>query len=160
MTCGSIGTLPQAMTGLHLAADRPQQDLAGALRGLVGVDMRIGAVAGDHRRVVDHRRRRGWRACRGDRDRRLRIDRADAAQEFALAVLQALGDHRAVQVEHDAVEAALRDGLADAVGDVLEGRVLDRARSAARRRRSAARSRPSRARRDRDRRRAPTRCPR
>ena len=55
MTCGSIGTLPQAITGLHLAAHRPQQDLAGALGGVVGVDMRVGAVAGDDRRVVDDR---------------------------------------------------------------------------------------------------------
>ena len=37
----------------------------------------------------------------------VRVDRADAAQQFALAVLEALGDHRAVQIEHDAVKAAL-----------------------------------------------------
>ena len=68
-------------------------------------------------------------------------------------------DHRAVQVEQDAVEPALSATASQiCVGDVLEGRVVDRARRRARRRRSAARPRPSRARRCRDRRRAPTRC--
>ena len=37
-----------------------------------------------------------------------------------------LGDHRTVQIEHDAVEPAARRGLADRVGDVRVGRILDR----------------------------------
>ena len=52
---------------------------------------------------------------------------ARSREELALAVLEALGDHRAVQIEHDAVEAAARHRLADRVGDVLVGGVLDRA---------------------------------
>ena len=49
-----------------------------------------------------------------------------AAQQLALAVLQALGNHRAVQIEHDAVKAALRHRLADRVSNVREGGILDR----------------------------------
>ena len=44
---------------------------------------------------------------------------------LAFAVLQALGDHGAVQVEQDRI-AALGDRIADALGDVLERLVLDR----------------------------------
>src|SRR5204862_6281077 len=63
-----------------------------------------------------------------DRNRGLRVDRADAAQQFALAVLEALGDHRAVQIEEHAVIAAFRDGVANDVRYVLVSGVLDRAR--------------------------------
>ena len=129
----------------HLAAHRLHEDFAGALGGVVGVDMRVGAVAGDDRRVGDHRLVEVGVHVVGDRDRGFRVDRADAAQQFALAVFEALGDHRAVQVEHDAVEAAFGDGVADDPGDVLVGGVIDRAATAARRRRSAGRfRRPSR----------------
>ena len=89
--------------------------------------MRVGAVAGDDRRVVDDRVVEVGVHVERHGDRRVGIDRADAAQEFALAVLEALGHHRAVQVEHDAVETALSDGVADDAGDVLEGGILDRA---------------------------------
>jgi hypothetical protein len=115
-----------------LAAHRREQDLAGALGGVVGVDMRVGAIAGHHRRVVDDRVVEVGVHVERHRDRRRRVDRADAAQQFPLTVFQALGDHRAVQIEHDAVIAAglapLGDRLADHAGHVLEGRVIDRPR--------------------------------
>src|SRR5207248_9220376 len=48
------------------------------------------------------------------------------SEKLALAVLEALGDHRAVQVEHNAVETAARGRLTDRVGDVRVGGVVDR----------------------------------
>jgi hypothetical protein len=111
----------------YLAAHGPQQDLAGAPGGVVGVDMGIGAIAGDDRRVRDHRVVKVGVHVVGDGDRGPGVDRADAAQQFALAVFEAVGDHRAVQVEHDAVEPALANRLADHAGDVFVGGVLDRA---------------------------------
>ena len=61
---------------LHLAADRAQQDLTGEPGGLVGVDVRIGPVAGHDGRIGDdlvieigvHIERYG--------DRRVGVDRA------------------------------------------------------------------------------------
>ena len=81
---------------------------AGAQAGLVDVDVRIGLVAGEHGRVVDHRRDRGWRACRAPRRSAARRERADAREQRAFAVVVALGDHRAVEVEQDGVAAAGR----------------------------------------------------
>ena len=112
----------------HLTAHRPQQDLAGALRGVVGVDMRVGAVAGDDRRILDHRVVKIGVHVERDRNRGLRVDRADAAQQLALAVLEAFGDHRAMQIEEHTVIAAFRDGVANDVCYVLVSGVLDRAR--------------------------------
>ena len=47
-----------------------------------------------------------WKSS-ADRDRHVGRDRADAAQQLAFAVVEVLGDHRAVQGEEDRV-AALR----------------------------------------------------
>ncbi len=131
-----VGALPHDM-GQHrhiaprhhrpyLAADRAQQDFARKLGGFVGVDVRIGAVSGDHGRIGDdliveigvHIERHG--------DRGLGVDRAQPFEKLALAILQAFGDHGAVQIEHDAVEAAAGHRFADRVGDVGIGGVLDR----------------------------------
>ena len=57
---------------------------------------------------------------------------ADAAQQLTFAVVVGLGDHRAVQVEQHRV-AALGYRGADAVGDGLEGGVIDRPAGAGRR---------------------------
>ena len=110
-----------------LAADRPQQDFAGEPRRLVSVDMRIGAVAGNHRRVGDDLVIKIGVHVERDRDRGHRVDRAQPLQELSLAILQALRDHGAVQVEHDAVEPALCRRGADPLGDLGIGGVLDRA---------------------------------
>jgi hypothetical protein len=129
-----IGALPHDMRQhwhiaprhdrLHLAADRAQQNLAGEPSSLVRVDMRIGAVAGHDRRIRDNLVIEVGVHIERDGDRRLRIDRAQPFQELPLAVLEALGDHRAVQIEHDAVEPAARDRLANRVGNVHIGIVL------------------------------------
>ena len=88
--------------------------------------MRVGAVAGDDCGVVDDRVVEVCVHVERHGDRGVGIDRADAAQELALAVLETLGHHRTVQVEHDAVETAPCDGVADNAGHVLEGGILDR----------------------------------
>ena len=110
-----------------LAANCAQQDLAGEHCSLVGVDVRVGAIAGHHRRIgndlVVEIGVHVERYC----DRGLRVDRAQPPQELPLSVLEALGDHRTVQVQHDPVEPAASHRLADRVCNVLVGRVLDRA---------------------------------
>jgi hypothetical protein len=110
----------------RLAAHRLEQDFAGPLGGVVSVDMRVGAVTGHHRRVVDDRVVQVGMHVERHGDRRRGIDGANAAQQLAFTVLTAFGHHRAVQVEHDAVIAALCHGIADHAGDVLEGGIVDR----------------------------------
>ena len=91
------------------------------------VDMRIGVIAGDHGRmthdvVVDigvH--------VEGYADRRDGIDGTDAPQQFALTVFMRSGDHRAMQIEQDAVPAALAHGGQDGRHDLLIGVVFNRA---------------------------------
>ena len=111
----------------HLAAHRPQQDLAGEPGRLIGVDMRIGTVAGDDRRVGDDIVIEVRVHIERDRDRRFGRDCPQPLQELALAVFKALRHHRAMQVEQDAVEPALFGRGADRIGDVGIGRLLDRA---------------------------------
>src|SRR5438477_507145 len=53
---------------------------------------------------------------------------AASAPSPALAVFEALGDHRAMQVEEHAVIATLLYGITDHADDMLEGGILDRAR--------------------------------
>jgi hypothetical protein len=111
----------------HLAPDRGKQHARGPLAGLAHVDVRIGVVAGHDRRqahdvVVDV----GVHVER-DADRRARVDGADAPQQLALAVLVRARDHRAVQVEQDAVPAAGAHRIDDAARDRLERVVVDRA---------------------------------
>ena len=86
----------------HLAAHHAQQGTRRAFGGLPLVDMRIGLIAGDDLRIADHRVEDVGVHVVGDADRRVRIDGADAAQQFALAVIEPLGDHGAVQVEPSA----------------------------------------------------------
>jgi hypothetical protein len=88
-------------------ADQPVEQFGGAAAGDRHVDMRIGAVA-DHRAGVPHHLRRhvGVEVEAADDRQRLADQPADAAQQLALAVLVMRRDHRAVQVEIDAVERA------------------------------------------------------
>jgi hypothetical protein len=60
-------------------------------------------------------------------DRHLVTDqRADAAQEFALAVFVMLGDRRAVQIEIDAVERrSRREVVEEGRGDLFVGLAFD-----------------------------------
>ena len=85
--------------GRSFAARDAEQGAGGALGGLALVDMRIGLVAGDDLRVVHHRGENIGVHVVGDAERRVRVDGADAGEKFALAVVEALGDHGAVQVQ-------------------------------------------------------------
>ncbi len=89
-------------------AQQSVEQRGGAAAGRRHVDMRIGAVA-DHRAgVLDHRRGHVGMVVEAGHDRQPVADqRADAAQQFALAVVVVLGDHRAVQVEIDPVDFSL-----------------------------------------------------
>ena len=89
--------------------------------------MRVGAIAGDDGRIGDHRVVEIGVHVERHGDRGFGVDRAQPLQEFSLAILQALGDHRTVQIEHDAVKSAARRRLADRLGNVFIGGVLDRA---------------------------------
>jgi hypothetical protein len=99
----------------------------GAAAGRRHVDMRIGAVA-DHRAgVAYHLRRQIGVVVEAGHDRDPVTDQgADAAQQFALAVLVMLGDHRTMQVEIDAVERLSRGEIFEhRAGDLLVGVALD-----------------------------------
>ncbi|KGD18181.1 transcriptional regulator, LysR family domain protein [Burkholderia pseudomallei] len=93
----------------------------GTLAGLRHVDVRIRAVGNERARMRGH--------SRGDV--RMQIERHDdrhpladdpphAREELAFAVVELLGDHRAVQVEIDRVEAARLDRGDDLAADPLE----------------------------------------
>jgi len=106
MTCGSIGRCPETITG------------AGAQAGLVHVDMRVGLVAGEHGRVLDHRGKQIGMHVERHADGQRRRELADPAQQFALSIVMRLGHHCAVQVEQSRV-AALRDRIQDPPGHPL-----------------------------------------
>jgi hypothetical protein len=111
---------------LGAVGQQRQHGPAGALAGLVDVDMRVGLVAGDHRAAFGHAVVEVGVHVECHADRHAGRDGADAAQQFAFAVLVGLRHHRAVQVQQHRV-AALGHGRADALGDVLEGGVVHQA---------------------------------
>ena len=90
-------------------AQQPVEQRRGAAAGRGHVDMRIGAVADHCAGVRDHRRGHVGVVVEARYDRHPVADQgADAAQQFALAIVVMLGHHRAVQVEIDAVDFSLR----------------------------------------------------
>ena len=101
----AVGLVPRPppRPGVHEPMQQPQ----GACAGLRHVDVRIGAI--DHQAVgqLHHLRGDVGVQVQADDDRQVRAQAvAQAAQQLALAVLVRLADHRAVQVEVEAVEAA------------------------------------------------------
>ena len=104
----------------------------GAPPGLGHVDMRIGAVDLQKIGVAHHLRRHVGVEVETDRDgQALAQQVAQAAQQLALPVLMAFGDHRPVQVQIDAVQVARcpqvlqqhpGDGLKSLVRDMGGGR--------------------------------------
>jgi hypothetical protein len=103
------------------------EQLGGAAAGRRHVDMRIGAVA-DHRTCVAHHLRGqvGVVVEAGDDRHPVPDQRADAAQQLAFAILVMLGDHRAMQVEIDAVERpSRREVVENAASDLLVSLALD-----------------------------------
>ncbi len=111
--------------GRGLALEHRKERLAGANPGFVDIDVRIRLVAGDHVRVLHDRAIQVGVHVERDRNWRFRRDLAHSRDQLAFAILEALGHHRAMQVEQDGVAAGF-DGLADPARHVLEGRVLDR----------------------------------
>ena len=111
-----------------------EQRLARPHAGLVHVDMRIGAVAGECRRQQRQVARQVGVEVERDRNRQVRRFGPDAAQQLALAVVEALRHHRAVEVEEERV-AALPDRLQHGVGDEVEN-VVRRGRARMRVRRN------------------------
>ncbi len=124
--------LAEGLVERPLLADQPVEQRRGAAAGRRHVDMRIGAVA-DHRGGVPYHLRRhvGVEIEAGD-DRQCGTEQgADAAQQLALAILEMRRDHRAMQVEIDAVERTRggevleqprRDALIHILIDIGRGR--------------------------------------
>ena len=110
-----------------LLAYHSQQGPGGAFRRLPLIDMRIGLVAGDDLRIGDHGVEDVGVHVIGDAQRRDRIDRADAAQQLALSVVEMFSDHGAVQVQPDAVEAALGHLIQDQAAEGFIGLPVHRA---------------------------------
>jgi len=114
----------------HLARHRAFEEF-GTLPGpLVLVDMRIGAEGDEGARVVGHPLGDVGVQVQGHDDRNLGPEPgAQACQQFALAVLVAGDDHRAVQVQQHAVDRALVLGrVEDHAADLVKRVVGDDAR--------------------------------
>ncbi|MDT4871450.1 hypothetical protein FQZ97_1065790 [compost metagenome] len=67
--------------------------------------MGIGAVAGDHGRIVNQRSAEVGVEIQRYRDRHLGRGGTDACQQFAFGIRIALGHHGAVQVQHHGIAA-------------------------------------------------------
>ena len=90
----------------------------GGPAGVGHVDMGIGAVGDQRVGMLDHFRRHIGVQVEADDQRQFLADHlAHAAQNFAFAVVEMLGHHRAVQVEIDRIERA---GIGDAVDHHLD----------------------------------------
>ena len=107
----------------HLALHRAFEQM-GALPGaFVLVDMRIGAEGNQGAGIVGHGLRHvGVQVERHD-DRHVGPEpSAQARQQLALAILVGVDDHRAMQVQQDAVDRTLTlDRREDHAADLLEG---------------------------------------
>ena len=118
--CVSIGSQRCRVNGLASPFEHRHQRPRRPRAGLAHVDVRIGAVAGDDVGALDQRRAEVAVEVQRDRDRHLRCDLADPAQQLGFAVVVSLHHHRAVQVEHHRV-AAPGHGGDDRVGHRVEG---------------------------------------
>ena len=87
--------------------DRFFQEPGRACAGGGHVDVRVRAIGDQPVGVLDHRARHVGVQVEARHHRNFRPDdAAHARQQFAFAIVEVLGDHRAVQVEVDAVDAA------------------------------------------------------
>ena len=71
----------------------------GTRASLVHVDVRVGLVAGDHRRLIAHRREQVGMHVERDADRHPRRDPANAREQFSFAVVMRARHHRSMKVE-------------------------------------------------------------
>ena len=118
-----IGREPQTITGCTSPSRARRRVRPGSLARLPHVHVGVGAVAGHHRGVLDHGRGHVRVEVEAHRDGQARGDRADPAQELALAVVEVLGDHGPVKREEGRVAAAA-DRAHDGVRHVLVGALL------------------------------------
>ena len=113
------------------ALEQPRRALAGGGH----VDVRIGAIGDEAVGMLDHRARDvGVQVEARDDGNAGADDLAHAREQLALAVVEMLGDHRAVQVEVDAVD---RPGLRSRASHLADD-ALVRVRGDVRRRRGRA----------------------
>ncbi len=82
-----------------LAGERAHHDVAGQFADVVHVDVRVGFVAGDDRRVVDQLGREVSVIVERHGDGKVGRDRAQSLDDFALRIVAVLDHHCAVQVE-------------------------------------------------------------
>ncbi|CPN83353.1 Uncharacterised protein [Bordetella pertussis] len=107
------------------------QQGGGARAGVGHVDVRIGAIGHQRAGMRQHGASHvGVQVQAGDDGRGGADGVAQAAQEFAFAVVVVFGDHGAVQVQVDGVVAAGAGGRLDLAGDTLEGVARDVRRGA------------------------------
>src|SRR3989454_357697 len=124
------GRLPPRDRRAAPLGDDVAQPLGRLAAARVHVHVGVGLVAVEERGVAHHF---GGdirvEVERGDHGHRRPHRRPDGAQEVALAVLEPLGHHRAVQVEQHAVEAP---GAAEVVEEPARGRLVEVGRHATR----------------------------
>ncbi len=123
---GQHGPIAPGHGGAELAFQRPGQHTPGAQAGFAHIDMGIGAITGQHRAIFHHGRVQIAVHVQGDGDGKIGRDGADAAQQLALAVVEAFRHHGAVQVQHGGI-AAGRHRIHDVSRHGFEGVVRYRA---------------------------------
>ena len=99
----------------------------GGATGVGHVDMRIGAIGNQRVGMLHHLRRDVGVQVEADHQRQVLADHlANAGKDFSFAVVDMFRDHRAMQIEIDAVDGAGGfDAIDDGLGDALIGILRD-----------------------------------
>ena len=97
--------MPERLCEFLLGAEQQRQMLRGGAAGVGHVDMRIGAIGDQRVGMLNHFGRHVGVQIEAGHQRHLLADHlAHAAQDFAFAVVEMFGHHRAMQIEIDGIE--------------------------------------------------------
>jgi hypothetical protein len=126
--------LPECLCKFSSGAQQQREMSRGGAAGVGHVDMGIGAIGNQRVGVFDHFGRHIGVQVEADHERQVLADRlANAGKDFTFAVVEMFCDHRAVQIEIDAVDGAGGlDAVDDGLGDALIGVLCDVGRRACR----------------------------
>lgn len=108
-----IGRLSQHHPWEHLTVHGAQECPARTSRRVGHVNMRVGSIARDHRRALDHRVRHLRVEIQSHRNRDVRRDATNAGKQLPFSIIVGFGHHRTMQRQQDCVATLLdlvRDG--------------------------------------------------
>ena len=115
--------LPERLGETMFGAQQQRKMPCGGGAGVGHIDMRVGAIGDQRVRLFDHLRRHIGVQIETDHQRQIRADHlAHARNDFALAIVDMLGDHGAMQIEINRVDRTRRlDAIDDRFGDAFIG---------------------------------------